>query len=189
MSSLANTHPLRLLRSYWKRVPFLLLYYAVGRYLPNSMFPLLGRPSKAFRRYLCKHIFEYCGEKVNVERNVVFGSGFRIRIGDNSGIGINCTVCSDIQIGDNVLMGPECFFLTFNHSFRDRSKTIKEQGYQPRKQTVIGNDVWIGRECLFTPGRNIADGTVIAARTLVCKDFEPYSIIGGNPSRKIGERE
>lgn len=93
------------------------------------------------------------------------------------------------MIGDNVLMGPECFFLTFNHAFRDKSRTVKSQGYQPRKKTIIGNDVWIGRECMFTPGRTIADGTIIAARTLVCKDFEAYSIIGGNPSRKIGERE
>lgn len=150
--------------------------------------PFFGKPSKLFRRFLCRHIFEYCGNNVNVERNVTFGSGFRIKIGDNSGIGIDCTVCSDIEIGDNVLMGPKCFFLTFNHQFRDRSKTIKSQGYQPRKKTIIGNDVWIGRECLFTPGRTIANGTVIAARTLVCKDFDAYSIIGGNPSKKIGER-
>ena len=153
------------------------------------MFPVFGKSSRALRYFLCKRIFDYCGENVNIERNVTFGSGFRIRIGDNSGIGINCTVCSDIQIGDNVLMGPDCFFLTFNHSFKDKNRTIKSQGYQPRKKTLIGNDVWIGRECLFTPGRKIADGTVIAARTLVCKDFEAYSIIGGNPSRKIGERE
>lgn len=189
MYSSANTSPVNLLRVYWKRVPFLAMYYTIGRYLPNSMFPLLVRPAKAFRRFLCRHIFDYCGNNINVERNVVFGSGFRIRIGNNSGIGVNCTVTSDIQIGDNVLMGPECFFLTFNHSFRDKTKTVKEQGYQPRKQTVIGNDVWIGRECLFTPGRKVADGTVIAARSLVCKDFEPYSIIGGNPAKKIGERE
>lgn len=189
MYSSANTSPVNLLRVYWKRVPFLAMYYTIGRYLPNSMFPLLGRPAKAFRRFLCRHIFDYCGNNINVERNVVFGSGFRIRIGNNSGIGVNCTVTSDIQIGDNVLMGPECFFLTFNHSFRDKTKTVKEQGYQPRKQTVIGNDVWIGRECLFTPGRKVADGTVIAARSLVCKGFEPYSIIGGNPAKKIGERE
>ena len=178
-----------LLRKYWRRVPFLFLYYAIGRWLPNSMTPLLGKPSKLFRGYLCRHIFEYCGQNVNIERNVVFGSGFRIKIGTNSGIGINCVVCSDIEIGDNVLMGPNCFVLTFNHSFRDKTRTIKSQGYQPRKKTIIGNDVWIGRESLFTPGRTVADGTVIAARTVVCKDFEPYSIIGGNPSRKIGQRE
>lgn len=104
-------------------------------------------------------------------------------------MGINCTVCSDIVIGDNVMMGPKCFFLTFNHAFKEKSRTIRSQGYQDRKKTVIGNDVWIGRECLFTPGRTVSDGTVVAARTVVCKDFESYSIIGGNPSRKIGQRE
>ena len=185
----SNTPPLSLLAQYWKRVPFLTLYYMFGRWLPNSTFPIIGKLSKNIRVYLCRNIFDYCGKNVNVERNVVFGSGFRIRIGNNSGIGANSTVCSDIVIGDNVLMGPKCFFLTFNHSFRDKNKTVKQQGYQPRKKTVIGNDVWIGREVLFTPGRTVADGTVIAARTVVCKDFEEYSIIGGNPSRKIGERE
>lgn len=178
-----------IIRNKWKKFPFLFLYYSIGRFLPNSMFPIFGKPSKKFRYFLCKHIFEYCGKNVNIERKVIFGSGFKIRIGDNSGIGIGSTVCSDIEIGDNVLMGPKCFFLTFNHSFRDKNKTIKSQGYQERKKTVIGDDVWIGREVLFTPGRTVSDGTVIAARTVVCKDFEPYSIIGGNPSRKIGERE
>lgn len=178
-----------IIKNYWKRIPFLMLYYCIGRWLPASTTFIFGKPSKLFRRFLCRHIFDYCGKNVNIERNVLFGSGFRIRIGDNSGMGINCVVCSDIEIGNDVLMGPGCFFLTFNHSFRDKSRTVKSQGYQYRKKTVIGNDVWIGRESMFTPGRRIADGTVIAARTLVCKDFEPYSVIGGNPSRKIGERE
>lgn len=178
-----------ILKHYWRRIPFLTIYYLFGQYLPCSTAPLIGKLSKSIRYFLCKHIFDYCGHNVNVERRVIFGSGFRIKIGANSGIGAHSTVCSDIEIGDNVLMGPRCFFLTFNHSFRDKTKTIKSQGYQNRKKTIIGNDVWIGREAMFTPGRNISDGTVIAARTLVCKDFEPYSIIGGNPSRKIGERE
>ncbi len=189
IDSLAKAPPVSLLRQYWKRVPYLALYYAIARWLPQSTTPWLGKPSKHFRYFLCKHIFDECGRNVNVERNVLFGSGFRIKIGNNSGIGANSVVCSDIEIGDNVLMGPRCFFLTFNHSFRDKTKTVKSQGYQPRKKTVIGNDVWIGREVLFTPGRTIADGTVIAARTVVCKNFEPYAIIGGNPSRIIGYRE
>lgn len=180
---------LGLLKKYWRRVPYLVLYYSVGWYLPNSYSPFLGKASKAFRNYLCRHIFDYCGKDVNIERKVLFGSGFRIRVGNGSGIGAHSTVCSDIEIGENVLMGPCCFFLTFNHAYKDRSRTIKEQGYQERKKTVIGNDIWIGRECLFTPGRQVADGTVIAARTVVCKDFEPYSVIGGNPSRVIGTRE
>lgn len=71
----------------------------------------------------------------------------------------------------------------------DKSKTIKEQGYVGRQRTIIGDDVWIGRDVLFTPGRTVADGSVIAARTCLTKDFPPYSIVGGNPSRLIKYRE
>ena len=180
---------INVLHKYWKRVPFLILYYGVARYMPVSYFPVFGKLAKGFRFFCCKRIFEYCGKNVNVERKALFGSGFNVRIGDNSGIGINCTVPSDIIIGDNVLMGPNVFILSRNHEFHDKTKTIKAQRYQDRKKTIIGNDCWIGREVLFTPGRTVADGTVVAARTCLCKDFPAYSIIGGNPARLIGERQ
>ncbi len=54
--------------------------------------------------------------------------------------------------------------------------------------TVVGNDVWIGRESLIMPGVKIGDGAVIAARSVVAGDVEPYTVVGGNPARKIRKR-
>lgn len=54
--------------------------------------------------------------------------------------------------------------------------------------TIVGNDVWLGRECLIMPGVTIGDGAIIAARSVVVKDIEPYSIVGGNPARIIRKR-
>lgn len=54
--------------------------------------------------------------------------------------------------------------------------------------TIVGNDVWLGRECLIMPGVTIGDGAIIAARSVVVKDIEPYSIAGGNPARIIRKR-
>ena len=54
--------------------------------------------------------------------------------------------------------------------------------------TVVGNDVWIGAEAMIMPGLTIGDGAVIAARTVVTKDVEPYTIIGGNPAKMIKKR-
>lgn len=54
--------------------------------------------------------------------------------------------------------------------------------------TVIGNDVWFGRECLIMPGVKIGDGAIIAARSVVAKDIEPYTIVGGNPAGVIRKR-
>ncbi len=59
----------------------------------------------------------------------------------------------------------------------------------PRKgDTVVGNDVWFGRECVVMPGVHIGDGAIVAARSVVTKDVEPYSVVGGNPARLIKKR-
>lgn len=88
------------LSQYWRRIPYLILYYGIGRFLPSS-YSIGGGFAKKFRYFCCKHIFEHCGKNVNIERLACFGSGFRVKIGDNSGIGLRCTVCSDIEIGDH----------------------------------------------------------------------------------------
>lgn len=54
--------------------------------------------------------------------------------------------------------------------------------------TVVGNDVWIGRESVILPGVRIGDGAIIAARSVVAKDVEPYTVAGGNPARPIRKR-
>ncbi len=54
--------------------------------------------------------------------------------------------------------------------------------------TVIGNDVWFGRNCVVMPGVKIGDGAIVAAHSVVTKDVEPYSVVGGNPARFIKKR-
>ena len=53
---------------------------------------------------------------------------------------------------------------------------------------MIGNDVWIGRECVIMPGVRIGDGAIVAACSVVAKDIPPYTVFGGNPAKFIKER-
>jgi acetyltransferase-like isoleucine patch superfamily enzyme len=55
-------------------------------------------------------------------------------------------------------------------------------------EIIIGNDVWIGQDALILSGVTIGDGAVIAARAVVTKNIEPYSIVAGNPARVIRKR-
>lgn len=49
---------------------------------------------------------------------------------------------------------------------------------------VIGNDVWIGENVIFTSkGITVHDGAVIAANSVVTKDVPPYAIVGGSPAK------
>jgi acetyltransferase-like isoleucine patch superfamily enzyme len=52
----------------------------------------------------------------------------------------------------------------------------------------IGNDVWIGNNVDILEGVKIGNGAVIAMGSIVTKDVEPYSIVGGVPARTIRKR-
>lgn len=49
----------------------------------------------------------------------------------------------------------------------------------------IGNDCWIGAGAIILNGLTIGDGAVVGAGAVVTKDVEPYTIVVGNPARKI----
>lgn len=165
---------------------FLFLYRAFAQYLPAS-----GRSklSKKIRYFICSKIFKQIGDNVNIERKAYFAKGFDVCIGNNSGIGINSSVPSDIIIGDNVLMGPNVFiFGGTTHVFKDATRPIREQGYESCKRVIIEDDVWIGRGVTINHGRTLKKGTIVAANSVVTRDFPPYSIIGGNPANIIRSR-
>lgn len=165
----------------------LALYYGFAQFLPksNTFFNVGG----GIRYCLCKHIFKKCGKHVNIERKAFFASGIDIEIGDYSGIGINAHIPNGTIIGDYVMMGPNCFILDVNHKVSDVDTPMCFQGHVSKKITRIGNDVWIGRDVHMTPGRTIADGSIIAMGAVLTKDFPPYSIVGGNPAKLIKYRK
>src|SRR5690625_7135489 len=65
----------------------------------------------------------------------------------------------------------------------DTFMSIEQSG-----DTVIGNDVWIGRGATIMPGISIADGAVIGAYSVVSKDVGAYESVAGNPARVVRQR-
>ena len=172
-----------------KTILCLILYYGIARFLPKSTFKFGGKTSKYIRHMLCKNIFEFCGNNVNVERMAWFGRGTKIKIGDNSGIGVNCKIHNNTIIGENVMMGPKCYFLKSGHKFERTDITLRAQGKVSESvNVVIEDDVWIGREVMIMGSKTIKKGSIIAARCVLTKNFPDYSIIGGNPSKLIRSR-
>ena len=164
------------------------LYYGFAQYLPSN-YSKWGGVYKLIRYQLVRHLFAKCGNNVDVNRKVNFGSGRNVCIGDNSGLGSNCSLPNNIIIGSNVMMAPNCCILgNINHRFERTDIPMREQGVSYTKRTEIGNDIWIGQNVLITPGRIIKDGSVIAAGTVLTKDFPAYSVVGGNPSKLIKSR-
>ncbi|OAJ72729.1 acetyltransferase [Brevibacillus sp. SKDU10] len=111
--------------------------------------------------------------------------------GDQLIIGKFCSIASGVTFimnGANHKMdGFSTYpFNIFGHGWEKFTPTIEELPF--KGDTVVGNDVWIGMDACIMPGVKIGDGAIIAAKSVVTKDVQPYAIVGGNPSKELKKR-
>ena len=62
------------------------------------------------------------------------------------------------------------------------------KSHESKGDTIIGDAVWLGMRSMIMAGVKIGEGAVIAANSVVTKDVEPYSIVGGSPAKHIKYR-
>lgn len=175
--------------SMMKKYLALVLYYLIARHLPASYEPHSLGISKPLRAFLCRNIFDVCGKNINIEKGAYFGDGIGIKIGDNSGIGINAVLQRHITIGKDVMMGRDVIIMTNSHKTSDAGIPMNQQGAEEIKPVVIGDDVFIGSRAILLPGVNIGNGSIIGANAVVTRDVIPYSVVAGIPARLIKMRK
>ena len=122
-------------------------------------------------------------------RNVLFNWP---EFGDRLIIGRFCAIASGVQFVMGSANHRLCSVTTYPfHVFGGawEANTPAHLSQLPFKgDTVVGNDVWIGRESVILPGVKIGDGVIVAAYSVVTRDVEPYAVVGGNPARPIKKR-
>lgn len=124
----------------------------------------------------------------NFERNVLYHFPF---IGDRLIIGKFCALAKGVKFimngANHKLDGFSTYpFQIFGNGWE---KVMPQIGELPYKgDTVIGNDVWIGYEAVMMPGVQVGNGAIIAAKSVVVSDILPYTIVGGNPAKRIRQR-
>lgn len=159
------------------------MYILFAKHLPQSRHLNFA---KLIRVFFGKIIMESVGEGVNIEKGAHFNSN--VKIGNYSGIGVNCELNGPVILGDYISMGPEVVIYTRNHAFNNKEILIQEQGYEKYKQVIINDDVWIGRRVIILPGVEIGKGAIIGAGSVVTKDVPPYAIFVGNPGKIVKYR-
>lgn len=106
-------------------------------------------------------------ERVSVKKSSL-GKGVTVNAG---------TYVEFADIGDNVLVGPNCSIVGAFHKFN-------EQGAEQQdtfERITIAASAFIGAGSVVLPGRNIGEGSVIGAGSVVSKDIPPFSIAFGVP--------
>ena len=122
------------------------------------------------------------GTQLNM-RTYLIGPGV-FCIGDHSHVNPGCLIDyrGGIEIGSSVSISHRVMLITGGHNVQ--SKDFCEM----RKPIKIGDYVWSGAGATVLQGVEVGEGAVVAAGAVVVDDVAPFTIVGGVPARKIGDR-
>lgn len=128
------------------------------------------------------------GDKVWIAQGFKCDNGKNIHIGSNFTGNYNIIMLDirEVNIGDNVMIGPNTMIVTVNHPMTPMGRR-KHLGIA--KPVNIGNDVWIGGNCTILPGVTIGNNVVVAAGAVVTHDVPDNTLVGGVPAKKIKDLE
>lgn len=110
-------------------------------------------------------------------------------IGSNVFLGEDLIVIDDLEdrstnllIGDRVAISPRVTLVL--HSEPNWSRIVDYVTCK-KGRIIIQNDAWIGTGSVILPGITIGEGAVVGANSLVTKDVDPYTVVGGVPAKYI----
>ncbi|MEK6372482.1 MAG: acyltransferase [Acidobacteriota bacterium] len=123
----------------------------------------------------------------------------RCRIGNYCFLGAESRlwVQGTMTIGDFVLIAPRVDVfdgdshpldaVTRREDARDLFERNRLMDYSrvAAADVVIEDDVWIGTKSTILKGVRLGRGCVVAAGSVVTRDVEPFTLVGGNPAREI----
>ena len=155
------------------------------------------------RRFICKFFLGYVGNNLYLEKNVQFlrnkknislhnniaikegakicscNSEAKIEIFDNVSIGYNTLIFSSksITIGKNTMIGSHTSIIDSKHGNKIGMDMVNQN--EIFESVEIGEDVWIGANCVILKDVIIEDNCVIGANSTITKNIKKNSVVVG----------
>lgn len=153
------------------------------------------------RDYVCNHLissipilelrmaaYRSLGLRIGNGSSILMGARFvaskNILIGDCTVINADCHLDGrgGLAIGSNVNISSYAVVVSGTHD-------IQDPGFNGLVAPVTVEDyVWLCTRSMLLPGVTIGEGAVVAAGAVVTRSVPPFTVVGGIPARKIGER-
>jgi acetyltransferase-like isoleucine patch superfamily enzyme len=137
-------------------------------------------------------------DNIHISKNVFIHTGMVLRllgdcklfVGEDTYIGPYSHISGvdrsgSIIIGKKVMIADCVYISTAYHKYEDVTKAVKDQGYEPKGNVIIGDGCWIGGGSYIMPGVKVGKNSVIGANSVVTHDIPPNSVAAGSPARII----
>jgi len=130
-----------------------------------------------------------CSNPLGPNHRVIIATwqpGAVIQAGANLGMtGGTLCAATRITIGNNVTVGANTVIVdTDFHPLDPTERRLKPSGGSSAP-VEIGDDVFVGMNCLILKGVTIGRGSVVGAGSVVTRDVPPYVVAAGSPARIV----
>ena len=109
---------------------------------------------------------------------------WNLQMGSRASLGERCWVyaMAPVSIGNQSCIGKGVYVLTGSHDIGSRNFDLVV------RQVSIGDGCWVATSSAVLPGVSIGDFSVVAAGSVVARDVEAWTVVGGNPAKFIKKR-
>ncbi|MFW6181865.1 MAG: acyltransferase [Spirochaetota bacterium] len=112
------------------------------------------------------------------------------RVGRNCKISSHTFICEGVTIEDEVFVGHNVTFINdlYPAATNHRGEPQGERDWTCIP-TLVKKKASIGSSATILAGVTVGEGALVGAGSVVTRDVEPYTIVGGNPARVLRKIE
>ncbi|MCP3932537.1 MAG: putative colanic acid biosynthesis acetyltransferase [Bacteroidetes bacterium] len=161
----------------------------LGRFLWNITCMILFRPFSLpffnqWRLFLLRSFGAKIGAGSNVHSSVRIWAPWNLEIGQITGIGpyVECYNPGKIILGNKVTISQRAHLCSASHDY------LKKENPLITKPIIIQDYCWVAADSFIAMGVTINEGAIVGARAVVTKDIDSWTVVIGNPAKKLKKR-
>ncbi len=161
----------------------------LGRVLWGLVCTLLFRPSPrplhAWRAFLLRCFGARLGPNCHIYPGARIWAPWNLVCEDVVAIADEAIVYNParIDIGSHATISQQAYLCAATHDLHDPAFPLLT------RPIVIGRRAWICARATVLPGVSVAEGAVLALGGVATRDLKPWTIYGGVPATRLGERK
>lgn len=142
-------------------------------------------PSHRIRLVLLRIAGAKIAKNAAIHSGCTFWNPKGLIIEEGSVVGFKCNLDArrGLKIGKNVCIASEVMIWSLHHDYN--SPVFDGAG----GLVEIGDYSWLCSRCIILPNLKVEKYNIIASGAVLTKNTLPFSIMGGIPAKKIGERD